>query len=106
MELMEEIREKIRTGQFEYSQHALDQSILRDVSVQELREATEHGEVIEDYPTDKYGPSCLVYGLTVEGRPIHVQCSHPTRSLVKIITVYQPSADEWLDFKRRRPEHG
>jgi hypothetical protein len=32
-------------------------------------------EVIEDYPEDKYGPSCLILGFTVYGRPLHVQCS-------------------------------
>lgn len=105
MTLIEAIREKIRVDQFEYSQHAVDQSILRSVSVQELREAIASGEVIEDYPMDKYGPSCLVYGLTRSGRAIHVQCSHPSRPLVKIVTVYQPDADEWLDFKRRKRKH-
>jgi hypothetical protein len=34
-------------------------------SVQELREAIAVGEVIEDYPTDKYGPSCLVLPHTI-----------------------------------------
>ena len=86
----------------EYSQHAVDQTTLRHIAVQELREAIANGEVIEDYPNDKYGPSCLVLGFTDAGRPIHVQCSHPSRSLIKIITAYQPDPDEWDDFKHRR----
>ncbi|MBC7817642.1 MAG: DUF4258 domain-containing protein [Planctomycetaceae bacterium] len=61
-----------------------------------------NGEVIEDYPNDKYGPSCLVLGFTTAGRPIHIQCSHPSRPMIKIITVYQPDPDEWDDFKHRR----
>ena len=56
----------------------------------------------EDYPDDKYGPSCLVLGFTRKGRPLHIQCSHPSRLLVKIITLYEPSADEWIDFKSRK----
>jgi hypothetical protein len=63
------IREKIARGQFEFSQHAVDQSIVRHISAQELREAIAAGEVIEDYPTDKYGPSCLVFGVTLARRP-------------------------------------
>ena len=27
--------------------------------------------MIEDYPDDKYGPSCLVLGFTAEGKAIH-----------------------------------
>lgn len=102
MALIDEIRVKIGAGDFEYSQHAVDQTTLRHIAVHELREAIASGEVIEDYPNDKYGPSCLVLGFTVGGRPIHVQCSHPSRPLIKIITAYQPDPVEWGDFKHRR----
>ena len=63
MAIIDDIRAKIAGGQFEFAQHAVDQSIVRHISVQELREAIAVGEVIEDYPNDKYGPSCLVFGL-------------------------------------------
>ena len=59
MALIDEIRLKVGSGEFEYSQHAVDQTTLRHIAVQELREAIANGEVIEDYPNDKYGPSCL-----------------------------------------------
>jgi Domain of unknown function (DUF4258) len=36
--------------------------------VQEIREAIEIGEIIEDYPEDKYAPSCLILGFTKSGR--------------------------------------
>ena len=62
--MIADIREKIQQGQFEYTQHAVDQSIIRHISVQELREAIEISEIIEDYPDDKYGPSCLILGFT------------------------------------------
>jgi hypothetical protein len=62
--MIEEIRQKIAHGQFEFSRHAVDQSLIRHISVQELREAIDKGEIIEDYPDDKYGPSCLIFGLT------------------------------------------
>src|SRR5919109_4554716 len=99
---IEEIRKKIAQNQFEFTQHAVDQSILRHISVQELHEAVEHGEIIEDYPHDKYGPSCLILGFTQAGRPLHIQCSYPSRPLVKIITLYQPDPKLWIDLKVRR----
>jgi hypothetical protein len=100
--MIEQLRSKFAANQFEFTRHALDQSILRGITVQELREAMEHGEVIEDYPEDKYGPSCLVLGRTKSDRPIHIQCSHPSRETVKIITLYQPDPEQWIDYKERR----
>lgn len=102
MTLIDEVREKISTEQFELSKHAADQSIIRRIEVQELREAVAEGEVIEDYPNDKYGPSCLIFGTTSAGRPMHVQCSYPSRGPVRIITLYEPTPDQWIEFRRRR----
>jgi len=102
MALIDDIRDKIASGQFEFSQHAVDQSIVRHISVQELREAIAGGDVIEDYPDDKYGPSCLVFGATLADRPLHIQCSYPSRPVVKIITLYEPDPQRWIDFKVRR----
>lgn len=99
--MIEEIRAKIQAGQFECSKHTVE-SILRQISVHELREAIVNGEIIEDYPEDKYGPSCLVLGFTRAGRPLHFQCSYPSRPLVKIITLYEPDPAEWIDFRVRR----
>ncbi|MGZ8842376.1 MAG: DUF4258 domain-containing protein [Pyrinomonadaceae bacterium] len=100
--MVEGLREKISTGQFEFSKHAVDQSILRHVTLEEVHEAIAVGEIIEDYPDDKYGPSCLVLGFTRLGRPLHIQCSYPSRPLVKIVTLYEPDADAWSNFKVRK----
>lgn len=43
--LIEELREKIASDQFEFSKHAVGQIIARRISVQELREVVEGGEV-------------------------------------------------------------
>jgi hypothetical protein len=102
MAIIEDIRGKIARDQFEFSQHAVDQSIVRHISIQELREAIAVGEVIEDYPDDQYGPSCSVFGFTLARRPLHIQCSYPSRPLVKIITLYEPDPRRWGDFKVRR----
>lgn len=70
MALIDELRVKFAQERFEFSKHAVDQTILRDIAVQEIREAVAAGEVIEDYPDDKYGPSCLIYGDTRQGEAI------------------------------------
>ena len=102
MEFLEQIQYKMSKGMFEFSKHAVDQSIIRNISVQELQEAMTFGELIEDYPDDKYGPTCLLLGFTQKNRPLHVQCSYPSRPLVKIITLYEPDANRWVGYKTRR----
>lgn len=102
MDMLYRLQSKIQNGLFEFSKHAVDQSILRNISVREIREAFETAELIEDYPEDKYGPSCLVLGFTHAARAIHIQCSFPSRPLAKIITLYDPEPDRWIDFRKRR----
>ena len=103
MGMLEEIRGKIQKRQYEFSKHAVDQSIIRDIAVTELEQAVSNrSEVIEDYPNDKYGPSCLILGFTKAGRPLHIQCSYPSRPLIKIITVYEPDPHLWTDLRVRR----
>jgi hypothetical protein len=102
MGLIDELRAKIAAGQFELSKHAVDQSILRQVRMQDIRDAIAIGQIIEDYPDDKYGPSCLILGFTKHGRPLHVQCSYPSRPIVKIVTLYEPDPELWVESKTRR----
>lgn len=105
---MDKIRQKVAGDQFEFSKHAVDQSILRKIRVDEVREAIASGQVIEDYPNDKYGPSCLICGVTKAHRFIHIQCSYPSRPLLKIITLYEPNPQQWNNnfTQRRRSENG
>ena len=102
MPVIDEIRTKVAAGDFEYSEHATDQSILRRITVQEFREVIAVAEIIEEYPNDKYGPSCLMLGFTRSGRPIHIQCSDPSRPILKIITLYEPDSLQWIEFRTRR----
>jgi|SRR3954471_18327892 len=102
MSMIDEIRKKIADSRFELSKHATDQSLLRGIRVQEIQEAIAAGEIIEDYPKDKYGPSCLILGFTWMHRPLHIQCSYPSRDLIKIITLYEPDPEIWIDFRTRR----
>jgi hypothetical protein len=103
MSLIVDIRAKIAAGQYVFSRHAVDQSVRRGITVDEVCQAIACGEVIEDYPDDKYGPSCLILGFTDVGRPLHLQCSYPSRPLVKLITLYEPDPNLWADYRERKP---
>ena len=103
MGMLEEIKNKILRRQYEFSKHAVDQSIIRDISVAEVEDViTGKSEVIEDYPDDKYGPTCLILGFTKVGRPLHLQCSYPDRPLIKIIMLYEPDPELWVDSRIRK----
>ena len=96
------IQKNIREGDYHWRQHAIERSIERDIAEWEVSEAILNRSIIEEYPDDKYGPSCLILGFASNGKVIHVQCSHPSRSLIKIITVYEPDPNEWIDHEHRR----
>lgn len=102
MNIIAEIWKKIQNDEIEFSRHAVDRMLLRHISVQSVYEAIASGEIIEDYPDDKYGASCLILGFTKSNRPLHVQCSYPSRPLVKVITAYEPEMSAWIDYRVRR----
>ena len=100
--MIDQLRRKISRGQVEYSLHAVRQMVERNITPEEIAQTVLAGEVIEDYPDDKYGSSCLVCGTAKSGRVLHVQCTHPSRPLVKVVTAYEPDPAEWdKTFKKR-----
>jgi len=83
--------------------HAIKQMSRPDrmITTDEIREAVFNGEIIELYPEDQRGESCLILN-TKEGRSIHVVCS-PKDEYLAIITAYIPAPEQWSDdFKVRR----
>jgi len=84
--------------------HALQQMMRPDrmISEGEVREVVFSGEIIEDYPEDVRGHSCLMLGWSSTGRPVHVVCA-PKSEYLAIISAYLPIPERWeADFKTRR----
>lgn len=84
--------------------HAAKQMLRPDrmITMEEVRRVAEQGEIIEDYPDDVRGHSCLLLGYGNKTRPIHVVCS-PKDDYLAIITVYLPKVEQWeQDFRKRR----
>ncbi len=94
------IRDIILINEYRISEHAVKRMIKRLIDRSEVEEAIINGEIIEEYPDDKYSPSCLIYGKTKSGRNLHVQVSLPPK--VVVITTYEPETSEWIDCKIRR----
>jgi len=63
------------------------------------------GEVIEEYSDDKPFPSCLIYGNTFGGDPVHsVWAYNRENQWAVLITVYRPDPQRWIDWRTRRPK--
>ncbi|OHB75185.1 MAG: hypothetical protein A2Z34_01585, partial [Planctomycetes bacterium RBG_16_59_8] len=83
--------------------HALRQMMRPDrmISRAEVRQVIEKGDVIEDYPEDARGHSCLLLGFGEGDRPVHVVCT-PKEDYLAIITAYLPDEHDWTrDFRMR-----
>ena len=102
MKSFSDVQQQLAAGKFEFSRHAFRRVVERNISEQEIREAGAKAEVIEDYPEDKYSPSALLLGFTTTGRPLHFQVSFAEAPLAKIITIYEPDPNEWIDNRKRR----
>ena len=86
-----------------FSPHAIKQMSRpeRMITTDEIRDAVLFGEVIEEYPEDQRGESCLIFHAK-ENRVIHVVCA-PKAEYLAIITAYSPTPDQWSsDFKVRK----
>lgn len=102
MKSLEEIRRLLAAGQFAFSRHAFKRAIERNISEAEIRQAGAKAEIVEDYPEDKYSPSCLLLGWTRGKRPLHLQVSRADVEVVKIITLYRPDEARWKNPRERR----
>ena len=100
--LLEDIQAQVRAKTYHYTLHAGDRMTQRHISVGDVEEAvrSDRTQVIEDYPDDPRGPSCLILGFTEIGRPHHVQFTYPPA--VAVITAYDPDPDEWIDWRTRQ----
>lgn len=101
MSLLQDIQAAIRDREFSVTLHAQQQMTTRRIKISEVREALNSwmAEVIEDYPDDSRGSSCLVYGKT-SNRVLHIHISYPPE--IVVITAYEPDPGKWESDKKSR----
>lgn len=68
---IEDIIEAIRANRIRITDHADEQAQADRLSFDEIFFSVFQGEIIEEYPKDKPYPSCLIYGDTFKGEPVH-----------------------------------
>lgn len=102
---IEQIRSLIARREYRITLHAEIERDADQITVQEIEEAllSSKAKIIEDYPNDPRGSSCLVLGFTKkQNLPIHIVCGMREPNNLVIITVYRPEPDEWIDWQIRK----
>jgi hypothetical protein len=93
--LLDWIQERVRGNQYLYSFHADEERRDEGISTSDVEQAILSGEILEDYPNDPRGASCLVYGPAANDRPVHVVCGRNSVGWLVVITVYVPTLPKW-----------
>ena len=84
------------------TEHARLRLYERQITVDDIINGIETGEIIKQYEDDKPYPSCLLLGFFVQSKYIHIVVSCDTE-FIYLITAYFPNPAIWEnDFKRRK----
>jgi len=75
-----DIIEAIRANRVRITDHADEEAEADQLTFDEIFFSVLHGEIIEDYPTDKPYPSCPIYGQTFSGDPAHSVWAYNTQN--------------------------
>jgi len=83
--------------------HAYEEAQADNLSFNEIFFSVFQGEIIEEYPKDRPYPSCLIYGDTFLGEPVHsVWGYNQANRWAVLITVYRPDSKRWINWRKRR----
>ena len=93
----------IRHNRIRITDHADEEAENDRLTFDEIYFSVFNGEVIEDYAEDRPYPSCLIYGQSFKGDPIHsVWAFNEESQYAVLITVYRPDAAQWIRWRERR----
>lgn len=99
-EIIDHIKQRVRARKFKYTLHARNEALNDKINISKTVEIIECAELIEDYPDDPRGHSCLLLGW-MGITPVHVVCGVGPEEII-IITVYIPDSDKWIDYRERK----
>jgi hypothetical protein len=99
--VLERIYAQAATENIRITQHAQQEMVEEDISLDEVLQAIIRGHILENYPEHRRGACCLLNGLTQNSRPLHIVCT-TARPVLIIITVYEPKPPKWMTPTQRR----
>lgn len=100
---LEELRKTVKSNNYRITFHALKEKEADNISLDEIIYSFDRAEVIEDYPSSKPFPCCLVLGFNNKGEPIHTVWAYDEHiQMAILITVYRPNPEKWVEYKERK----
>lgn len=99
---IEKIKQLVREDKIRWTNHAIIRLFQINITQEDIQSAILNGEIIEEYENDYPYASCLVYGINIENKVLHIVCGM-NESELWIITAYYPDNVSWEnDLKTRR----
>ncbi len=99
---IEAVQRAIIANQIRVTDHADEEMVADQLTLDEVLRTTQAGEIIEDYPTDRPLSSCLILGRDRSGKPIHcVWAYNEVSRLAVLVTVYRVDPQRWVDGRVR-----
>lgn len=84
------------------TEHARQRLVERGITVDDVMTCIDKGEIIKQYEDDKPFPSCLILGMSLNNRYLHVDVSYDD-VYIHLTTAYYPDIQQWEpDFKTRK----
>lgn len=84
-EIIKFIKKSLKDKNYVIKKHARERASIRKINMDDIRKTLAYCKIIENYPEDKRGHSCLIEG---KNNKIRIVCGISTEILA-IITVYK-----------------
>jgi len=97
------IKDCVKQGKILWTYHVNMRLNQRSITRENVLNAVESFELIEEYPSDRFLPSYLIYAKDNDLIFHIVAAVDETNDCITIVTAYKPTIEKWEnDFKRRR----
>ena len=99
---IEDIKRKVGEGRYTISFTHTEKLRLRRIKAADIEQAVKSGNIIEDYPNDPRGRSCLILG-RLGNRILHILFARFEAEEILVVTAYEPDSEEWEnDWQTRK----
>ena len=98
IEVIKQIREKIRTGNYELTRHAEEEREEDNLEVVDLESAIINGKIVKKLTHDPRGTRYVLRGCATDERIVRVVCRILASGKLRIVTSYVEERGEGNDF--------
>lgn len=88
MTILTRIKMAVREGNYELTEHAIEEAEADGFGPLDIRQALFQGEIVRRYTKDPRGPRYKLCGPAMDGRLMYIVCRFNEWRSVRIITVF------------------